>query len=77
MLEADYERAARVFGQLGYGDEGYARIRAGADYLTKGSPAEADVHPPRGDRVLPSARATRFVRQAEELLAGAGLEVPA
>lgn len=77
LLESDYDRAASIFGGLGHVDEAYAQMRAGEQCIVEGRPAEAD---PRLREAIASFRqlgATSYVRQAEELLTSAGLEIPA
>ena len=77
VLDADFERAASVFAGLGHVDEGYASLRAGERHLVEGRPQEADARLREAIAFFRPLGATRHVREAEELLAGAGLEVPA
>ncbi len=77
VLDADFERATTVLAALGHVDEGYARIRAGTRHLEQGRSAEAETELRRSIAFHRPLGATRNVREAEELLAGAGLEVSA
>jgi hypothetical protein len=77
VLDHNYERAAELFAELDYIDEGYARLKAGEQHLARGRSAE-------GRRQLELALtfyrrlgATRYVARAERLLEAAGLEIPA
>ena len=77
VLDEDYESAASILRRVGHVDEGYARLRQGERLLAQGRPAEADVRLREAIAFFRPLEATGFVRRAEELLAGAGLEVPA
>jgi hypothetical protein len=72
LLDADFERAAELFARIGHADEGYARLRAGERHLAEGRRAEAEAQLGRAIDFYRPLRATRYVRRAEELLAGAG-----
>jgi class 3 adenylate cyclase/tetratricopeptide (TPR) repeat protein len=77
VLDLDFVRVAAMHASLGHVDEGYARLRAGQRHLADGHRSEAETelqaciafHRPLG--------ATRWVRDAQELLTGAGLQVSA
>jgi hypothetical protein len=77
ILDADYERAATVLGGLGHVDEGYARLRAGERYLAVGLQADAVARLRETIAFFRPLGATAYVREAEDLLVGAGLEIPA
>ena len=77
ILDADFERAAGVLAELGHVDEGYARLRAGEQHLAERRAAEADAHLRDAIAFFRPLGATAYVHQAEELLVGAGLEIPA
>jgi tetratricopeptide (TPR) repeat protein len=77
IVDGDLERAATLFAALGYVDEGYARLELGEKLLAEGRRADARVELERALALYRSLGATRYVRQAEALLAGAGLEIPA
>ena len=77
ILDQDYERAAMLLAGLGHVDEGYAKLRAGEQYLTEGRTADADARLGEAIAFFRRLDAAAYVRQAERLLAGAGLEIPA
>ncbi len=77
ILDADYERAAEILAEIGHVDAGYAHLRAGEQHLIGGRAAEADAHLREAIAFFRPLDATAYVRRAEELLAGAGLEIPA
>ena len=77
VLDHDYERAASIFRRVGHVDEGYAQLLDGERLLAEGRPAEADVRLREAIGLWRALEATAYVRRAEELLAGAGLEIPA
>jgi class 3 adenylate cyclase/tetratricopeptide (TPR) repeat protein len=77
VLDADFERAASALAVLGHVDEGYARLRAGERFLAEGRRADADARLREAIAFWRPLGATSYVRQAEDLLAGAGLEIPA
>ena len=77
VLDEDYERAADVFASFGHLDEGYARLRAGARHLAEGRAVEAEAALQRSIASHRLLGATRYVREAEQLLVRAGLEIPA
>jgi hypothetical protein len=77
VLDEDYERAAGVFASVGHVDEGYARLRAGARHLAEGRKVEAEDELKRSLALHRRLSARRYVSEAEELLARAGLEVSA
>ena len=77
VLDGDYEGAATILHRIGHVDEGYARLRDGERLLAEGRPGQADVRLREAIAFFRPLGATAYVRRAEELLAGAGLEVPA
>jgi tetratricopeptide (TPR) repeat protein len=77
FLDLDFERAADMLASIGHIDEGYARIRAGERLLTDGRRSDCEAHLHRALALYRPLGATRYVTRAEELLAGAGLEVSA
>jgi tetratricopeptide (TPR) repeat protein len=77
VLEHDYVRAADLFSELGYIEEGIARLRAGERLLGEGRAEEAQDQLRKALAFWRPLGASRYVRQAEELLAEADLEVPA
>jgi class 3 adenylate cyclase/tetratricopeptide (TPR) repeat protein len=77
VLDLDFERAAERLASLGHIDEGYARIRASERLLADGRGAECEAHLHRALALYRPLGGTRYVTRAEELLAGAGLEVSA
>jgi class 3 adenylate cyclase/tetratricopeptide (TPR) repeat protein len=77
VVEGDLERVATVFAALGYVDEGYARLKLGQKLLANSHRADARVELDKALAFYRSLGATRYVRQAEALLGGAGLEIPA
>ena len=77
VLDHDYERAASIFRRVGHVDEGYAQLLDGERLLAEGRPVEADVRLREAIGFWRALEATAYVRRAEELLAGAGLEIPA
>ena len=77
VLDRDFKRVAELFAALGFVDEGYARFKAGAELLAAGRAPEAGVHLQEALAFYRSLGATRYIRQTEALLAGAGLEIPA
>ena len=77
ILDQDYERAAMLLAGLGHVDEGYAKLRAGDQYLTEGRTADADARLGEAIAFFRRLDAAAYVRQAEKLLADAGLEIPA
>ena len=77
VLGGDLERAAEFFAALGHVDEGYARLRVGERHLAENRPSEGEAQLRQSIAFFSPLGATRYVRQAEALLAGAGLEVSA
>jgi hypothetical protein len=55
----------------------YAWLKAGKKLLAEGQGAEASAHLQRSLVLYRPLAATRYIRKAEELLAGGGLEIPA
>jgi tetratricopeptide (TPR) repeat protein len=78
VLDGDFEGAAHVFAEMGdLTDESYARLRAGEKLLAEGHVAEARAQLQRALAFYRPLAAARYVRQAEELLGSADLEIPA
>ncbi len=77
ILDEDYERAASVLARLRHVDEGYAKLRSGERAIADGRRDEANATLHEAIAFFRQLDATSYVRQAEELLAGAGLEIPA
>jgi class 3 adenylate cyclase/tetratricopeptide (TPR) repeat protein len=70
--------AAHVLAEIGYlPDEAYARLRAAEKLLAGDRNDEVEATLEHALVFWRSAGATRYVRQAEKLLADAGLEIPA
>jgi tetratricopeptide (TPR) repeat protein len=77
ILDADDAGAAAALGELGHVDEGYACMRAGERELDVGHRLEGEAQLRRTIEIFGPLGATRYVRRAEELMVGAGLEIPA
>ena len=77
VLDLDFEPAAEFLASLGHIDEGYARIRAAERLLADGRHLDCEAHLHRALALYRPLRGMRYVTRAEELLAGAGLEVSA
>ena len=77
VLDGHYERAAAAFAALGHVDEALARLRAGEHHLAEGRATEAEPQLRRAIAQFQPLGATRYVREAEALLASAGLQVSA
>ena len=71
LLDGDFARAADSFRELGYVDEGAARLSAAQQLLAEGRRAEADAQLQRAIAFFQRLGASRYVRQGEALLAGA------
>jgi len=70
FLEGDYESAADVYRRKGWlADEAAARLRAAERLVSEGRRAEADIQLQRALAFYRSVGATRFVHEAEALLA--------
>jgi predicted ATPase/class 3 adenylate cyclase len=70
LLAADFERAADVYHQIGdVPEEAATRLRAAEGLVRQGRRAEADVQLQRALAFYRSVGATRYVREAESLLA--------
>jgi tetratricopeptide (TPR) repeat protein len=68
----DYAGAAARFSELSDPlTEARARLRAGAQLVTEGRPAEADVQLDKALEFFRKAGATRYIREAEQLMTGA------
>lgn len=77
ILDEDYDRAASVLAQLGHVDEGYARLRSGERAIAESRRAEANGDLREAIAFFRRLGATSYVRRAENVLASAGLEIPA
>jgi tetratricopeptide (TPR) repeat protein len=77
VLEGDFEGAVGVLAALRHVDEGYARLRAGERHLAEGRSTEAEPELRASIAIHRPLDAVSYVRRAETLLAGAGLEIPA
>jgi class 3 adenylate cyclase/tetratricopeptide (TPR) repeat protein len=77
VLDRNFEQAAEIFGEMGSVDEAYAQLKAAEQHVAEGRPAEADAHLRKALVFYRSVGAKRYVREAEGLLAAAGLEIPA
>ena len=70
LIEERYEDAAEGFAEIGDLDsEAEARLRAAEQLVAQGRRAEADAHLDQALAFFRSAGASRFVQQAERLLA--------
>jgi hypothetical protein len=77
VLDTDYDRAAGILVGLGHVDEAYANLRAGETCIAGRRPADASTRLRDAISSFRRLGATSYIRRAEELLAGEGLEVPA
>ena len=77
VLEGDFVRAADTFAAVGHVSEGYARLRAGERCLAEGRPDDGRNQLGAAIALFRPLAATRYLRRAEALLTGAGLEIPA
>ena len=77
VLDRDFERAASTFAAFEHVDEGYARLLGGECDLAEGRLEEGEAQLRQAIAFFSPLGATRYVRQAEALLAGAGLEISA
>jgi class 3 adenylate cyclase/tetratricopeptide (TPR) repeat protein len=77
ILDREFDRAAELLAAIGHIDEGYARLCAGERHLAEGRAADADTQLRAAIAFHRPLGASRYVRRAQELLAGAGLEIPA
>jgi thioredoxin-like negative regulator of GroEL len=69
-LDGDFGRSAQLLEQIGSKpEEAYARLRAADALVRNGRRADADTHLQRALGFYRSVGATRFVREAEALLA--------
>ena len=72
LVRGDYERAAETFHEIGdLEHEADARLRAGEKLIAEGRGAEADEQLEQALAFFRSVGATRYIRQAEALLAAA------
>jgi anti-sigma-K factor RskA len=70
VVRAHYERAAELFGEVGWSYwEACARLRAAERLVAGGRRTEADEQLQRSLAFWRSAGATRFIREGEALLA--------
>jgi class 3 adenylate cyclase len=67
--EGDLDRAADLFTQVSPQDEAYTRLRAAAAHARAGRQAQADAQLQRALTFWRSVGATRYIREAEALLA--------
>jgi class 3 adenylate cyclase/tetratricopeptide (TPR) repeat protein len=74
----DFERCTDILARLGFApDEAYAQLKLAEMLLAEARKSEASAAVERALVFWRAAGATRYIRQAEKLLADAGLEVPA
>jgi len=72
VLDRDFGLAADLFAEMGNATDGaYAHLKAADELVTEGHHAEADTHLQKALAFYRSVAATRYVRQAEALLAAA------
>ena len=74
----DFGRAADIYGEAGSRtDESEARLRSGGALLAAGRRSEGEAELARALAFYRDVRASYFVRRGEDMLASAGLEIPA
>ncbi len=70
LVDGDFEEAADIFFEIGHlDDEAAARLRAAEKLLREGRRADADVQLQKALAFFRSVGATRYIREAESLLA--------
>lgn len=70
LLEREFDQAADIFAEIGQvDDEAEARLRAAEQLVAEGRRAEADVQLEKALTFYRSVGATRYIREAESLLA--------
>jgi tetratricopeptide (TPR) repeat protein len=77
VLDGEHARAADQLAAMGHVDEWYARLRAATQLLAEGRTGDGRDQIDAALVRFRQLEATRYVRQAEQLLEAAGLEVPA
>jgi hypothetical protein len=78
VLDGAFDRAADLYATIGSApNEAFARLAAAERDLSDGRIAEGTLELQRAVAFYRSVGAARYLRRADELLAGAGLEIPA